>query len=980
MDRSGKKAKRVLLAGRESGDIEPIVKRLSLIFPDHKFSIVTRGKDVFNAINRQEADILVIEDKLKDTTAEAVCKNLKSRQETSGIHIIVFGPLANDVFCGNILKSGADDILRKPFFLSELIARLKQAFRTLNLTAAVKEKHFPEQPKSVESFSPDIDKLMNSHDDAMLIMSMNGDILYYNPAIAYRLGYSDDELRDLRAEDLIAESDTRHGMAMLENILSGKTKSCTIPLQTSKKEILQVELKVARGRWKNQDVLFGIAETITAEQQIHKTLRKREDVLEAVSYSANHLLGNFEWSQCLMDVLGRLAQATGAVRAYICENVRTLNAVSGFKVLHEWTDRGVQPKFEGDVRMMKYDDSFREYIGLLSADQPVTIRSENISTQLKNHFFMRNLASIVLIPIFTGDDWWGYVGYDYVDSDDVLSDSELEALCTSARIFGTGLHRQQVQLSMQGNLQFLETFLDTIPSPAFYKDANGIYRGCNAAFSQLIVGRPKREILGHCIFDFPESFPPSLAEYFHQKDLALLEKPGYQTFEAAFECTDGIRRTFLFDKTSFLDDQGRVVGICGVMTDITELKMAESELNTARQREINIGFEIQNRLLLTPPPQNLGGAEVAAISIPSHQIDGDFYDFIRYDSTHFDVFIGDVMGKGVSAAMLGAATKTQFLRSVTNLVCSTNLATLPTPEEILAFIHRELSDKLISLNTFVTACCARFYLDKLRMDLVDCGHTKTIHYRSRTNEYQLIKSTNLPLGFLQDEVYTQHSVHLEVGDVLLFYSDGLIETKNSNDDDFGTDRLVRFLADNSELSSQQIVQKLYSELIHFSASVTFSDDLTYVVVKITNPDAKKLLHRRTKSLLSNIENLEPLRIFIDKAIQDLTGADITFISQFELAVSEATSNIIKHAYKRKSDQPIEVELDVYPDYLEINLFHWGDGLDDFQLITPAFDGSQENGYGLYLIRNCVDEVNYSTDQVSGKARVRLAKYFRDSGV
>jgi len=941
--------------------------------------MVTKGKDVFNAINRKEVDILVIADKLKDTTAEVVCKHLKSHEETSGIYTIAFGPLANDVFCSNILKAGADDILRKPFFLSELIARLKQAFRTLHLLNAVRDKHVSISGRTGDTSINQINTLMDSHDNAMLIIALDGSILFYNPAIAYRLGYTDEELHHLSARDIIAESDSRHGMAMLDDILAGKTKACTIPLQTSKKEILQVELEVVRGRWHNQDVFFGIAKNIVAEQKIHQTLRKREDVLEAVSYSANHLLGNFEWSQCLMDVLGHLGEATGAVRAYICENTRTLNTVSGYKILHEWTACGTPSKFDGDLRLMKYEDCFNEYIGLLSADQPVTIHCKKLSNNLMFHKFMQNLASVILIPIFTGDDWWGYLGFDYADSTDVLSDSELEALCTAARIFGTGLHRQQVQLSMQGNLQFLETFLDTIPSPAFYQDVKGVYRGCNAAFSQLIIGKSKREILNHCIFDFPKSFPPALAEYFHQKDLDLLEKPGYQTFEATFECSDNIQRTFLFDKTSFLDDQSRVIGICGVMTDITELKTAESELNTARQREINIGFEIQNRLLLTPPPQNLCGAEVAAISIPSHQIDGDFYDFIRYDSTHFDVFIGDVMGKGVSAAMLGAATKTQFLRSVTNLVCSTNLATLPTPEEILTFIHKELSDKLISLNTFVTACCARFYLDKLRMDLVDCGHTKTIHYRSLTNEYQFIKSSNLPLGFSQDEVYTQHSVHLKIGDVLLFYSDGLIETKNSNDEDFGTERLVRFLADNSSLSPQQIVQKLYSELIHFSASVTFSDDLTYVVIKITDPDAKQLLHKRNKSLLSNIENLEPLRIFIDQAVQELTGADITFISQFELAVSEATSNIIKHAYKRKSDQPIEVELNIYPDYLEINLFHWGEGLDDFQLITPAFDGTQENGYGLYLIRNCVDEVNYSTDKVSGKARVRLAKYFRDAG-
>lgn len=94
---------------------------------------------------------------------------------------------------------------------------------------------------------------------------------------------------------------------------------------------------------------------------------------------------------------------------------------------------------------------------------------------------------------------------------------------------------------------------------------------------------------------------------------------------------------------------------------------AERELELSRRREEDTGFKIQQMLLFQRPPEDICGASIAAITIPSQQVDGDFYDFFKFNDQVFDVIIADVMGKGTTAALLGAATKSHFMRAITHL-------------------------------------------------------------------------------------------------------------------------------------------------------------------------------------------------------------------------------------------------------------------------------------------------------------------------
>jgi serine phosphatase RsbU (regulator of sigma subunit) len=263
-------------------------------------------------------------------------------------------------------------------------------------------------------------------------------------------------------------------------------------------------------------------------------------------------------------------------------------------------------------------------------------------------------------------------------------------------------------------------------------------------------------------------------------------------------------------------------------------RLHRSSLESERlQQEIEIGSKIQQILLLGQVPGDVPGVKVAALCIPSQMIGGDFYDFIRPHDRCLDVICGDVMGKGIPAALIGAAIKAHFLRAMSQLLSSPTRPFLPEPHEIVACVHALLIKQLIHIESFVTLCYARFDLEQRRAYIVDCGHTKTVRYRPRLGRCDLLQGVNLPIGFSEQENYLQLSFELEAGDLFIFYSDGLTETMNATGELFGEHRLMEFVSSHSMLGPEELVAKIHYIMSAFAGKETLADDLTCVAVKIT---------------------------------------------------------------------------------------------------------------------------------------------------
>ena len=406
-----------------------------------------------------------------------------------------------------------------------------------------------------------------------------------------------------------------------------------------------------------------------------------------------------------------------------------------------------------------------------------------------------------------------------------------------------------------------------------------------------------------------------------------------------------------------------------------ERKNIGEELRKAREREVAISSRIQQTLLLGSPPSDLPGIEFAAFTVPSQYVDGDFYDFIRYGNSFVDIIQGDVMGKGIPAALLGAAAKSYFLRAHSSLIYARGCAGLPSPDAIIDQVNRYIVDDLMKLESFITLCYARLDADARTLQFVDCGHTKTVHYCAAEGSCRLLDGVNMPLGFSREDVYKTTTVPFAQGDLFFFYSDGLTEARSPDGEFYGEERIMDIIVRNARLPVDEINRMIFYAAAAFVGSQNFSDDLTCVLVAIRDRNAEP--HGETATLIttSALDELAGIRAFVAEFCTRWSSPPLADepAAALQLAVNEAVTNIMKHAYGGRADGRIDIEACDYADHIDISLRHRGKDFRRSDVVLPNFDGTAEGGFGIFIIEQSVDDVRYSSDG-KGNHEIVLKKY------
>jgi PAS domain S-box-containing protein len=141
--------------------------------------------------------------------------------------------------------------------------------------------------------------------------------------------------------------------------------------------------------------------------------------------------------------------------------------------------------------------------------------------------------------------------------------------------------RRRYQKALNENLHFLQTLINSIPAPVFYKNTEGKYLGCNRAFEEC-VGLTKEEIIGKTVYDVA---PKEFADIYYEKDEELFKTKNIQVYETTFKYPDGSIHNIMVNKSPFSRINGTVEGLVGVLTDITEIRKMEEELVKAKKLE-----------------------------------------------------------------------------------------------------------------------------------------------------------------------------------------------------------------------------------------------------------------------------------------------------------------------------------------------------------------------------------------------------------
>ena len=442
---------------------------------------------------------------------------------------------------------------------------------------------------------------------------------------------------------------------------------------------------------------------------------------------------------------------------------------------------------------------------------------------------------------------------------------------------------------------------------------------------------------------------------------------------------DGSLYTVASTIVPWLDARGVPYQYVAIRTDITARKKAEQELALARQRELSVGASIQQSLLFGKPPTDLEGVSAACFTEASSGVDGDFYTFTEINPLCFEVLTGDVMGKGVTAALIAAGIKNTYYKTFTTLMSQRQGKAAPTPAEIINAVHAIITPELIRVESFVTLSLVRVNRLEKTVTWVNAGHTPTLLVRSDGQEVLELLGDNLPVGVLETEVFVEHLTPIEVGDALLLYSDGISEAVDRDKNEYGINRIKAILRLGQTTHSHPSVtlNSLRSDLSNHTRHLGPSDDSTAIFIRI-NPlrhgARGSILDRRTPEYLELPRRLDTLGLVRQKIAQVAQDQPEEFIHLLQLATFEAATNIIRHAPEHVKNAPITVAFSRTADGIGVELIYEGTPFVPPDAPEPDFSGNSEGGFGLFIIKNAVNEVDYLSP-MPGLASIRLVKKF-----
>ena len=403
------------------------------------------------------------------------------------------------------------------------------------------------------------------------------------------------------------------------------------------------------------------------------------------------------------------------------------------------------------------------------------------------------------------------------------------------------------------------------------------------------------------------------------------------------------------------------------LRDITERLRAQRELETAREREFEIGSRIQQSLLVQPPDANLSGVWLSAYSQASLGIDGDFFDVMTFGERFVDVVVGDVMGKGIGAALMGAATKMQFSRCVAQLMIDAKGDRgLPEPADIVSAVHRAMTPNLLSLEAFVTVCYLRIDTVAGTLTWVGCGHEEPLLVRAG-GDARTLANQHPPIGVLDEQHYTEETVAFDVGDGLFLCSDGITDALRTDGTRVGRDGVAAAVEKRlrSVAAPAAVLHGVRAGLR--AEDVRFTDDVT-MLLAVRTP-ANGAVARQ--ELATTLASVPAVRDLVESRAR-LAGLDEGGASLFAVACVEAFTNIVRHARGRLEGAPTEVFFERLTDRVQVDLVYLGDAYEP-PSDPPGvrLDAYPEGGFGLSIMREAADRVEYL--HRGGVNTVRLTK-------
>ncbi|HEX2946858.1 MAG TPA: SpoIIE family protein phosphatase [Clostridia bacterium] len=315
----------------------------------------------------------------------------------------------------------------------------------------------------------------------------------------------------------------------------------------------------------------------------------------------------------------------------------------------------------------------------------------------------------------------------------------------------------------------------------------------------------------------------------------------YEVLGRSRPCSNCISRKAVFEGKSFEKEEkindryfsvmssplrnaeGKIIAAVEVLRETTQIKQLYKKMqeqNRKLKENLDMARKLQTSLLPGPPSDPR--LDYSLIFMPCEALGGDFTDIFYIDGSHLGLYLADVSGHGVPASLL-----TIFLRSALN-------KKLLSPAKALEELYAEFNESKLDEELYISLFYAIIDLDEKTMLYSNAG-LNVIPAVYGDNKFELLKMPGIPISnWMKTPDYKNGSIRLESGDKLFLYSDGILEMKNAENEQFGEDRLLDILL-NSDLKPKQLLLHLKREAFRFAgikSSSELQDDITMALLRI----------------------------------------------------------------------------------------------------------------------------------------------------
>ncbi len=260
---------------------------------------------------------------------------------------------------------------------------------------------------------------------------------------------------------------------------------------------------------------------------------------------------------------------------------------------------------------------------------------------------------------------------------------------------------------------------------------------------------------------------------------------------------------------------------------IENARLYEEEATKLKlERDLDVARKIQESMLPKEIKQ-LNGLDIAGKMVPAMQVGGDYFDVIKVSDVQAYIVVADVSGKGLSASFYMSKLQTMI-----RLFCNGG----KTPKEILTEVNQNLAGN-IEKKWFITLTIALIDIEDKSIIISRAGHTPTIYFEHSNDEVKFIQPKGLGVGLEFSELFSntleEVKLPLKKNDIFFFYSDGVSEAMDNNNNLFSDEKIANLLKEKKENSSKEIINSTISSLDKFRGTKEPNDDITIVVVKIS---------------------------------------------------------------------------------------------------------------------------------------------------